>query len=274
MWDKMTDFNLGEDRFPVSTDNITQFTFKLKYAFKEIMLFDWIDYPGGVIKGSSTMRGQVMDSLKESSCIFLCVDGYAFSEDVDDPVEHLVMQGAATYTKLLNEFEDKNGFIPPIVIIITKYDMCAKGSEMKKIIEEAFNALFARDGGHNRLVTIIPVTLGKKIAQNGFRGKLEPININLPISFAIWSIITGNIRKVDELRSSIYNNLSDANRGLFKIFRKDKINNLKKLSTDAEFVYDKLCQDADKLFEELSSAKKFPVYLNGKEITLLDLTAR
>jgi hypothetical protein len=235
------------------------------------MAFDWIDYPGGVIKSSSSMRDQFMESLQDSSCVMLCVDGYAFSDDVEDPVEHLIMQGASTYTKLLNEFEDKNGFLPPVVIIITKYDMCTKGAQMKEIIEQAFNTLFVQDGGHNRLVTIIPVTLGKNITQNDFKGKLEPVNINLPISFAIWSIVTGNIRKVDELKGNISENLTNATKGFMKVFRKDKIEKLKRLSAEAEAVHEKLCQDADKLFDELSSAKKFPIYLNGKQINLADL---
>ncbi|MBN1187321.1 MAG: hypothetical protein JXB49_33900 [Bacteroidales bacterium] len=274
MWEKMTDNSLGADRFPPPSDNVNKFDFKLKYAFKEIMNFEWIDYPGGAIVKSHQMRKDVIESLKSSSCVLLCVDGNAFTDEVDDPVEHLIFQGASTYTKLLNEFEDNNNFLPPVVVVITKYDLCTKGKEMADIIIKAFNALFVKDGGHNRLVTIIPVTLGKNIAQNGFTGKLDPVNINLPISFAIWCIVLEKIKSLNDLRNSLDNRINELSNSFFSIFKRGEIEDNRGLKDESDQIYTKLCQDADKLFDELSAAKKFPIYLNGEALSLADLNKR
>ena len=55
-------------------------------------------------------------------------------------------------------------------------------SEVKEIIEEAFEGLFKRD---NVFVAIIPVSLGVNFQDDDYSGDLEPLNIHLPILMGI-----------------------------------------------------------------------------------------
>ena len=66
-------------------------------------------------------------------------------------------------------------------MIVTKYDLCENdtdASEVKEIIEESFEGLFARD---DVFVSVIPVSLGKNIQDDNVQGDLEPMFIHLPI---------------------------------------------------------------------------------------------
>ena len=92
LWDNMCNTTLGTGRFPQSTDEVIKYNFKLKYSFREIMNFEWIDYPGASLKYSSKenrMTAEFMSSLKKSSSLLLFIDGEIFSTKYNDPAKEL-----------------------------------------------------------------------------------------------------------------------------------------------------------------------------------------
>ena len=81
--------------------------------------------------------------------------------------------------------EPKN--FPPIVFIVTKYDMCMRDTdadEIKEIIqhEKVFGRLFK---GNDTIIAVIPVSLGDTLMDDSYAGDLDPINIGLPILFGV-----------------------------------------------------------------------------------------
>lgn len=276
-WEKMCNSSLGDDRFPPLTDQVSKYDFKLKYSFKEIINFEWIDYPGGSLKFSSTeneMTADFMENLKESSCLILFIDGKIFSKDVDDPALQLLQNGARTYTKLINIFEEENESVPPVVIVITKYDLCSRSSEeVKNYIKEGFPVLFtpAEQDGYEKLVSIIPVTLGKNITENNYRGEVNPRHIHLPIAFAIWCTLKNYIGYVEAENDSVTSRIADNSRGLIQRWiNKSEIESMRHSIEINNLVLERLSNDAARLLNELNQ-NKIPTFLNGTEVDLASI---
>ena len=78
--------------------------------------------------------------------------------------------------------------MPPIAIVITKCDKFreAKIDDIEEAIKESFSALFIKNRDKKKIVTIIPVSIGKNISDNDYSGRLEPVNIHIPIFWGIW----------------------------------------------------------------------------------------
>ena len=78
-YDRMKDRSLGNRRFPAGTDGRSQYEFTLECGYKPIMSFSWDDYPGGYldVKGTGDMDSykQIEQSILNSSCLFICIDG-------------------------------------------------------------------------------------------------------------------------------------------------------------------------------------------------------
>jgi len=273
MWETMMDASIGVSRFPPLSDQVKEYEFKLKYGYKEIMSFDWIDYPGGALKHSSNseMYTKFMENLKESACLLLCIDGNAFSSEVDDPSMYLKMQGARNYGQIINEFVDQNDCLPPVSIIITKYDLCTSNStEIVDYIKDAFSPLFIEDGGKNfdKLVSIIPITMGKNIASQSFRGELAPVNIHLPIAFAIWCTIASYISKLKLIISETQGTIDTRKKGIFnRIFGSGTTNEMVQFLETNNKILAKLEEDSNRLLGELNK-KKIPTFLNGTPIDI------
>ncbi|MCX7922074.1 MAG: hypothetical protein N3B21_08705 [Clostridia bacterium] len=269
LWETLRDSSKGEKRFPAPSDEVRNYDFKLKYGMKEIMTFKWLDYPGDSLRASSDTEDvkKFKEYLKESSCLFICVDGKAFSEEVEDPAYYIRSElGAKRYMHILNEFESVNKRIPPIVIVVTKFDLCKRsGEEVKDIIKEVFSPLFTEPNGYDKLVSIIPVTLGKNIAENGGTGKLEPKNIYLPVAFGIYCAIQGYVNDLISKNTNKLSELSGIRDSFFgKMFKGDTIKGLEsEIQLNADEIK-KMEQDAARLSGELLNSN-IPVYLNGVE---------
>lgn len=273
-WEIMCDSGLGNDRFPLPSDKVSKYDFKLKYSFKEIMSFEWIDYPGGSLKSSSKenqMTAEFIENLKNSSCLILFIDGDTFSNNTDDPAIELSLNGAVKYTKLINAFEDENHFIPPVAIVITKYDLCSRTKEeIKEYIKEGFPVLFTPNdyNGYEKLVSIIPVSLGKNIAENGYKGELSPFNIHLPIAFSIWSTLRIYIAYLKSKNDETAGRIRQRSSGIIsRWLNKSEIEEMRQSIESNNIALSKLSEDAEKLLNELNQ-KKIPTYLNGTEIDL------
>lgn len=81
-----------------------------------------------------------------------------------------------------------NRALPPTAIVVTKYDICKDDTdeeELCEIIEESFSPFFTKDE-NQKIVTIIPVSIGTNIMDDDCSGKMKPLNIHLPIFMGIW----------------------------------------------------------------------------------------
>lgn len=287
---KMCDQSLGMERFPVGTDNISKYTFNLECGYKPIMSFDWVDYPGGILdrknEGNLDEYEDVKKSINKSSSLFVCVDGSLLvGDDTDEKIDRVKDGCSAVINTFFSEYFASNNQLPPTAFVVTKYDLCSRDTdeeELCEIIEEAFSPFFVKDG-NKRIVTIIPVSIGKNIMDNDCSGRLKPMNIHLPVFMGIWFALSKKIqdyaKKIDlekDHSSQEVNKLRDQrsreeNKWFFK--SKDEIQRLANLIISKESsnakkhqemqeLLNAMTNNSDKLIKEL---EKIPyVYINGE----------
>ena len=82
---------------------------------------------------------ELTDIVKNSTCILICVDGTWLSSDKDKCVKNIQDKGYAV-NEFLDKYRDSNGILPPICIVITKYDKCDSRYETEyfEAIKESF----------------------------------------------------------------------------------------------------------------------------------------
>ena len=77
----------------------------------------------------------------------------------------------------------KNKYLPLIVFLITKYDLCARWtskSEINEIIQEAFSSIFLSNSSYS--ATIIPVSISWNSSSSyALSCRKEPYHVELPI---------------------------------------------------------------------------------------------
>lgn len=225
-YEQMTNAQIGADRFPGGTNQSTDYSFELQYGYKTLEKFRWVDYAGGTLKSKNTGDAEEYQQLKndiaKSEVLYIFVDGGLF---IDDDVEFassdsekieiltdIVMDNCSRQINhFLSEYTSERKKLPPIAIIVTKYDLAVKAlgkadnSEnmemLYKVIQRAFNPLFpdpsmyTGDEGHTSMVGIIPVSLGSKISENNYTGKLRPINMHMPAYVGIWFMLKSKDNK-------------------------------------------------------------------------------
>lgn len=183
----LLDKSRGESRFPVGTDDVQKMSFSLQYAYKHISSFEWIDYPGVFIDPArndvnSEQYQEVEKSIHESDMLFICMDG---ANLVGNNTRNKIRKVKTRCAKNINPYISKLEEIPPVTIIITKYDLCMDDTdedEIREIVSEAFQSFFLND---DNFVAIIPVSLGDTLKDDDYKGELYPINIHLPILLGI-----------------------------------------------------------------------------------------
>lgn len=287
---KMCDQSLGIERFPVGTDNISKYRFNLECGYKPIMSFDWVDYPGGILdrknEGNLEEYEDVKKSINRSSSLFICVDGSLLvGDDTDEKIDKVKDGCSAVINTFFSDYFASNNQLPPTAIVVTKYDLCSKYTdeeELCEIIEEAFSPFFVKDG-NERIVTIIPVSIGKNIMENDCSGRLKPMNIHLPIFMGIWFALSKKIQDYAKeielekkqgqqaIESLMNRKIKEENKWIFK--SKDEIHRLAsriketqssndKKNKNMEELFNAMNNNSDKLIKEL---EKIPyVYINGE----------
>mgnify|MGYP002625040985 CR=1 FL=1 len=175
----------GIERFPLATiDKDTKsFNLKIQFGAKLLAEFELTDYPGiflDPIKNNPRKKKfkEFEQNVNNASMIFICVDDkYLVEGTVEEKIKRIKQNCAMN----INSYLGKRKKIPPVVIILTKYDLCAKNNSNKdinSIIAGAFEMLFKSD---DTLVAIIPCSLGLNISDNNYTGELKPLNVHLPI---------------------------------------------------------------------------------------------
>ena len=205
-YEMLKDKSRGQNRFPAGTDDVQKFNFDLQYDYETILPFTWVDYPGGFLDvtrrdvGSAQYK-EVEKSIMESEMLFICIDGANLvgrgtHKKIRKVRERCARRINKYLVNLLKKLKDEgNVRLPPIGMLITKYDMCkddTDSNEIREIAEESFEGLFGEEDNQN-FIAIIPVSLGDTLQDDSYQGDLDPLNIHLPILMGI------NFALIDEL---------------------------------------------------------------------------
>jgi len=183
----------GADRWPTPNAGVIEHChFDFNYGFRPIMGFEWIDYRGLALNDRSDEQDvqELSQYLIASECVFLTISGEYLQYSVvpttvRDVKSDRMNQFLQQYISRNHQPTSEKPF--PIVIIITKYDLC-KHRDKEEVIEDVkklFQALFTPDSGW--LVMICPVSLGKELESDVENGVIVPVNVHLPIVFAVYA---------------------------------------------------------------------------------------
>ena len=278
----LMDTSLGKARFPEPTDASQKYKFELQHAFKTIMPFEWIDYPGGWLDSSKSAGSglqEVENSIYNSTALLICVDGENLvGNSTADKIERVRDKCSRHISPYLGRIMNKNSDkkFPPIALIITKFDLCNRETdeeEIIKIMEACFSPLFKRN---DTFIAIIPVSLGSTLQDDECRGKFKPINVHLPIYMGIWFALKKYIKdcekriQSDKLTISNYETLIAEEEKSFFLFRSDdKIRSWRNRISENESEIKKLKNEIgelkksyDRLERELYAINL--TYINGK----------
>ncbi|MGF1588459.1 MAG: hypothetical protein ACFCU7_04290 [Pleurocapsa sp.] len=191
-WEKLISLK-GEDRWPTpNAATMEYYGFDFSYGFRPLMGFQWLDYRGLALSDRSTEQdvADLVQYLTESQCLFLGISGeYLTSPITPTTVREIksdrMNQFIQQYISINKNPNPKNPF--PVAIVITKYDLCHHRNKDEIIadVKKLFQALFTPNSGW--LVMICPVSLGKELCNDPENANIIPVNVHLPVVFAVYS---------------------------------------------------------------------------------------
>ena len=227
MWEKLLDGD-GDERWPLGTDKTKTYNFSLNHGFRKIMGFEWQDYRGGALNDDASVAdvSGLIQTIHTSSCLFLCISGEYLRTKVDSRTQGRTKANRMNMfiTELVQKQNHNTDRPLPVAIVITQYDLCSHRpkEEITEDIKRLFQALFT-PGGHF-LVMICPVSLGKKLSSGG---ELEPVNVHLPVFFAIYSKFCEYGKERNTHRDRLKSTMSDEGRNwLMRWINKKNINKI------------------------------------------------
>lgn len=194
-FENLDDESISKERFPQRSEQVIEYLFNLNYAHKTIMPFKWIDYPGRIMRDKNDEDyPKVAQNIRESSTLFICVDGELLvGDDTERKIKNVKRKCSMTINRYFGKYFEAGGKLPPVGIILTKADLFQHDTneeEIRKILYEAFSPLFFAE---NIKIGVIPVTLGENIADDNYSGEVDPVNIHLPIFMGIFFALNEQI---------------------------------------------------------------------------------
>lgn len=293
-WEKLCDEENNVNRFPVGTDQTESYKFTLEYAYEPIKAFNWLDYPGGDLEKKNTGNLDSYKVIKEailkSTCLFICVDGELLCEkDKGKMINNVRNKCSSKINSFLSDYQKNNSFLPPVSIVITKYDKCRdiKCEVMEDVIKKAFSSLFPENQDRNKIVTIIPVSIGKNISDDNYSGRLEPINIHVPLFFGIWFALNKDMNlynKAEEEKKteviSIENEIKRKTGKFFCFKKKKKIESLnirlQKSKKELRILQNKIKRQKEYIAKIHTQLEDMDVYMGGvkSKIDCIDFSKR
>ena len=191
-WEKLITLK-GEDRWPTpNAAAMEYYGFDFSYGFRPLMNFQWLDYRGLALSDRSTEQdvADLVQYLQESACLFLCISGeHLINQITPSTVREIksdrMNQFIQQYVSIHKQPNAQNPF--PVALIITKYDLChhRNKDEIIKDVKRLFQALFTPNSGW--LVMICPVSLGRELCDDPHNANIVPVNVHLPVVFAVYS---------------------------------------------------------------------------------------
>lgn len=189
-WMNKLDEQCGMNRFPAGTalTEVSDYEFKLKYALKDVMTFNWIDYGGGTLRerdNNSEAYQMLLESIAQSPVLYVFLDGELLCHEGSEPKIREVKRNIKTINAFLMDYSEYHqDKMLPIVFVITKADICADyidDADISSLMEECFSFLMSK--GIRFYVTM--ATLGKNIAEDEYKGEADP-KMHLPIFLGIY----------------------------------------------------------------------------------------
>lgn len=174
--------------FNFGTDCLNKYEFVARYYNNPFLRFTWQDYPGGYLEYKTSIDEEAYKSLESSiinsSCLIICVDGSLLTgNDFSEKVENVQEECSNILNPFFSRYMRKNKYLPLIVFLVTKYDLCARWtskSEINEIIQEAFSSIFLSNASYS--ATIIPVSISwNSSSAYALSCRKEPYHVELPI---------------------------------------------------------------------------------------------
>ncbi|MEL6911241.1 MAG: hypothetical protein AAFR62_06910 [Cyanobacteria bacterium J06629_2] len=191
-WEKLISLK-GDERWPTpNAAAMEYYGFDFSYGFRPLMGFQWLDYRGLALSDRSTEQdvAELVQYIQESACLFLSISGeYLTSEITPQTIREIksdrMNQFMQQYVSNNNQPNTQRPF--PVAIVITKYDLCHHRDREEIIadVKKLFQALFTPNSGW--LVMICPVSLGRDLGADPDHANIVPVNVHLPIVFAVYS---------------------------------------------------------------------------------------
>jgi len=196
-WDKLESDHIWPEG--TKRGGSVSYKFDFCFAYQPLVSFDWLDYGGSALTEAQTEEDVKLltERLMESSCIFLSVSGGYFQGGSKIAREHKEI--LARMNVFIRDIA-KQGKKPSIVILITKYDLCAHRplDDILQDISRSFSPLFVEGGEWD--VMVCPVTLGLDLAKDFENGNIDPQQVHLPLVFAIFQdYYASTLRKENEV---------------------------------------------------------------------------
>ena len=264
LWEQLCRIQ-SEDRWPtLDAQGIRRYSFNFNYGLRPLLEFELLDYSGGSMSNLPT------DIF--SSCFFLFIPGENFRDDMDNNQLRLLSRQAGVHFmhRHLADFarsknhQDETPL--PVAIIISKYDQCYKHVSKEKLVDsikKMFQTMFLPNS--NWLVTIIPISLGKNFSDDRNGASIHPVNLHLPIIFALYCKFRENYLKVNNQLTTYQTEL--------ELLRNSNLL-IRWLSNDTMRVKDASLQTSQAMAREIQQKMalleqelaKGSMFYNGKEV--------
>jgi len=272
-YDNLVD-NQGADRWPPATQSgeSKDYLFSLNSGFKPLVDFEWWDYRGGALTDQKNQQDTqtLFQNIKDSSSLFIAISGEYLK---DQPTHPKLASAARRITTLINHLLSSRTINPekpyPVAVVVTKSDLC-KGLSKEDIIARVqglFQGLFDEKSGF--FVMICPVSLGLELADNPGQGQIEPINLALPVFFAVYSAFKQKYLARKDSLSSERRRISNLETGGIRQWLnrgeiRDGKERIKSLGNEIEQ------QIEPKLRLLCRELKRVTLFLNGQEVEIDD----
>ena len=279
-YDQMKDRSLGNRRFPAGTDGRSQYEFTLECGYKPVMSFSWDDYPGGYldVKGTGDMDSykQIEQSILNSSCLFICIDGTLLQgDDIDEKISAIQDDCSIYINPFFSKYRKEHEALPPTAFVITKWDICApdnSSDDLIKIISEAFSPFFEAGKTGKTMAAIIPVSIDIYSNSTEPGKRMRPYDIELPIFMGIFFALQNKINNDKQNKTSLQNQISNEQSTFWSFLFGDS-DSVKQKNTDVRAIQNKLNinqQNLQKIFRQLE--KDVPLFfINGKQGKFSDI---
>jgi GTPase SAR1 family protein len=270
-WEKLISLK-GEDRWPTpNAAAMEYYGLEFSYGFRPLMGFQWLDYRGLALSDRSTEQdvADLVVYLQESACLFLCISGeYLTSELTPKTVREIksdrMNQFIQQYVSNNKQPNPQQPF--PVAIVITKYDLChhREREEIIADVKKLFQALFTPNSGW--LVMICPVSLGRDLGEDPDNARIVPVNVHLPLVFAVYSQLRtyGLKLKSDRDRQVLEVDAARQKNALWQVIR---ANQLKEQTTQLETTKTEIMTVEENMKLLCQELQQVSLYFNGSEVT-------
>lgn len=270
-WEKLISVK-GEDRWPTpNAAAMEHYNFSFSYGFRPLIGFEWLDYRGLALSDRSTEQDvqELVQYLAKSQCLFLCISGEYLVESVTPKTVREVKSDRMNQfiQQYISENQHPSNQQPfPVAIVITKYDLCHHRDQDDIIsdVQKLFQALFTPDTGW--LTMICPVSLGKELCDDLDNANIVPVNVHLPVVFAVYAQLRAYGIKCKGQRdrlTSLIDEIKKSN-SLVQLFKNKELNNYTAELEDCVNEIVAVEENMRLLSQELQQVS---LYFSGSEVT-------